>query len=177
MISTMEREGATDALCFQESAEAAAREEVRLLHDITRMENELMHRYLKYVMLFSEHQDLSQRLFKNSINHMRHWDKNSGILIKLGSVIRIENAVKGADGIEKSSSPMPAVYPGEDRLSALETLIPAEEKLIGAYERLLNLLPPGEIRDQAGLHLGLNREHLFTQEWLLRNARSIKGLR
>jgi len=48
-----------------------------LLHEITRMENELMHRYLRYMLLFSEHQDLAQRLFKNSINHMRHWDKNS----------------------------------------------------------------------------------------------------
>lgn len=176
MIRTMEKEEASEARCFEESPEAAAREEVQLLHEITRMENELMHRYLRYVMLFSEHQDLSQRLFKNSIDHMRHWDKNSGLLIKLGSVIRIENATRDEAGVEKSPSPMPSIYPGQDRISALETLIPAEEKLIRAYERLLNLLPPGEIRDQASLHLGLNREHLFTQEWLLKNARKIKGL-
>jgi bacterioferritin (cytochrome b1) len=177
MIRTMKEEGSAEALCFEESPDAAGREDVRLLHDITRLENELMHRYLKYVMLFSEHQDLSQRLFKNSINHMRHWDKNSGILVKLGSVIRIENAAKEADGVEKSMSPMPSFYPGEDRLSALETLVPAEEKLIAAYERLLGLLPPGEIKDQISLQLGLKREHLFTQEWLLKNARKIKGLR
>lgn len=177
MIRTLEEEGAGEARCFEESPAAAAREEVQLLHDITRMENELMHRYLKYVLLFSEHQDLSQRLFKNSINHMRHWDKNSGLLIKLGSVIRIENAVKDEAGVEKSTSPMPSIYPGEDRLSALETLVPAEEKLIQAYEKLLSLLPPGEIKDQVNLQLGLKREHLFTQDWLLRNARKIKGLR
>ncbi len=176
MIRTMEQEGNADAVCFQESQAAAQREEVQLLHDITRMENELMHRYLKYVMLFSEHQDLSQRLFKNSINHMRHWDKNSGLLVKLGSVIRIENAVKDETGVEKSTRPMPASYPGEDRLSALETLLPAEEKLIAAYEKLLGLVPPGEIKDQLSLQLGLKREHLFTQEWLLKNARKIKGL-
>lgn len=177
MIWTLEEEGAGEARCFEESPAAAAREEVQLLHDITRMENELMHRYLKYVLLFSDHQDLSQRLFKNSINHMRHWDKNSGLLIKLGSVIRIENAVKDEAGVEKSISPMPSIYPGEDRLSALETLVPAEEKLIQAYEKLLSLLPPGEIKDQVNLQLGLKREHLFTQDWLLRNARKIKGLR
>jgi len=177
MIRTMEEEGLAEALCFKESPDTAAREDVRLLHEITRLENELMHRYLKYVMLFSEHQDLSHRLFKNSINHMRHWDKNSGILVKLGSVIRIENAVRDAAGVEKSVSPMPSFYPGEDRLSALETLIPAEEKLIAAYERLLGRLPPGEIKDQVSLQLGLKREHLFTQEWLLKNARKIKGLR
>ncbi len=176
MIGTMKKEGSADALCFEESPASAARADVQLLHEITRLENELMHRYLKYVMLFSEHQDLSQRLFKNSINHMRHWDKNSGILVKLGSVIRIENAVKDAGGVEKSTSPMPSLYPGEDRLSALETLIPAEEKLIATYERLLRLLPPGEIKDQISLQLGLKREHLFTQEWLLVNARKIKGL-
>ncbi len=176
MIRTMEKEGASEARCFEESPEAAAREEVQLLHDIMRMENELMHRYLRYVILFSEHQDLSQRLFKNSIDHMRHWDKNSGLLIKLGSVIRIENAVRDEAGAEKSTSPMPSVYPGHDRISALETLIPAERELISAYEKLLRLLPPGEIRDQVNLHLGLNKEHLFTQEWLLKNARKIKGL-
>lgn len=176
MIQTLMKEGASEALGYVESPEAASREEVLLLHEITQMENELMHRYLKYVMLFSEHQDLSQRLFKNSIDHMRHWDKNSGILIKLGSVIRIENAVRDEAGVEKSTSLMPSSYPSESRLSALETLLPAEEKLIQAYERLIRLIPPGEIRDQLNLHLGLNREHLFTQEWLLANAKKIKGL-
>ncbi|MEW5902195.1 MAG: hypothetical protein AB1715_12095 [Acidobacteriota bacterium] len=176
MIETMEAEGSAEALCFKESPEAACREEVRLLHEITRLENELMHRYLRYVMLFGEHQDLSQRLFKNSIDHMRHWDKNAGLLVKLGSVIQIENTVRGADGREVSQSPMPSLYAGEDRLSALQALIPAEERLIAKYKKLLGLIPAGEIRDQLSLQLGLKREHLLTQEWLLRNAGRIKGL-
>jgi len=177
MIEVMENTGAAGALCFKETAEAARRPEVALLHEITQLENELMHRYLRYVFLFSDHQDLSQRLFKNSINHMRHWDKNSGLLIKLGSVIRIENAVVGEEGKETSHHPMPVVYEGRDRLSALETLIPAEERLITKYEKLIPLVPAGEIRDQLSLQLGLKREHLFTQEWLLANARRIEGLR
>jgi len=176
MIETIQNSGAADALCFKESTEAAAMPEVRLLHEITRLENELMHRYLRYVFLFSGHQDLSQRLFKNSINHMRHWDKNSGILVKLGSVIRIENASLEPDGKEISRSPMPSLYEGEDRLSALQTLIPAEESLIAKYEKLIPLVPAGEVRDQLSLQLGLKREHLFTQEWLLTNARRIRGL-
>ncbi|MFZ2054300.1 MAG: ferritin-like domain-containing protein [Candidatus Aminicenantales bacterium] len=176
MIRTMEQEGAAETLCFQENTEAAAKPEVRLLHEITRMENELMHRYLRFVFLFSEHQDLSQRLFKNSINHMRHWDKNSGILVKLGSVIRIENSVREPDGKEISRSPMPSLYSGRGRLSALHSLIPAEEELITKYEKLVPLIPEGEIRNQLSLQLGLKREHLFTQEWLLKNAGRIKGL-
>lgn len=175
MIETMENSGA-DVICFKESAAAAALPEVRLLHEITRLENELMHRYLRYVLLFSGHQDLSQRLFKNSINHMRHWDKNSGILVKLGSVIQIENASVEPDGKEISRSPMPSLCEGEDRLSALQALIPAEENLIAKYEKLIPLVPAGEIRDQLSLQLGLKREHLFTQGWLLTNARRIKGL-
>ena len=176
MIEAMEKEGSAEALCFQESPEAAERPEVQLLHEITQLENELMHRYLRFVLLFSDHQDLSQRLFKNSINHMRHWDKNAGILIKLGSVIRIENAVRDAEGKEVSRNPMPTQYPGEDRLTSLETLVPVEETLIAKYERLLSLVQDGEIRNQLNLQLGLKREHLFTQEWLLANARKIKGL-
>jgi len=176
MIRTMEQDGAADALCFQESPEAASKPEVQLLHEITRMENELMHRYLRYVFLFSDHQDLTQRLFKNSINHMRHWDKNSGLLARLGSVIRIENARRDADGIEVSQNPMPSLYSGHDRLSALQALIPAEQDLIAKYEKLLAIMPPGESRDQLGLQLGLKREHLFTQEWLLKNADRVKGL-
>jgi hypothetical protein len=176
MIRTMEQEGAAEALCFKESAEAAAKPETQLLHEITRLENELMHRYLRFVLLFSEHQDLSQRLFKNSINHMRHWDKNSGILVKMGSVIQIENSVREPDGQEVSRNPMPSLYSGRDRLSALQSLIPAEEELIGKYEKLVPLIPEGEIRNQLSLQLGLKREHLFTQEWLLKNAGRIKGL-
>jgi bacterioferritin (cytochrome b1) len=176
MIKTMEKEGNTEALCFQESRAGAQKQEVQLLHEITRLENELMHRYLKYVILFSEHQDLSQRLYKNSINHMRHWDKNSGLLVKLGSVIQVENAVREKDGKERSLKPMPSLYSGEDRLSALESLIPAEENLIAKYEKLVALVPAGEIKDELNLHLGLKREHLFTQEWLLKNARKIEGL-
>ncbi|MDH4258003.1 MAG: hypothetical protein OEV50_04255 [Candidatus Aminicenantes bacterium] len=176
MMEAIKKEGAEEALCFQSSPENADKEEVQLLHEITRLENELMHRYLRYVMLFSEHQDLSQRLFKNSIDHMRHWDKNSGLLIKMNDVIQIENAEKDAKGVERSRSPMPDVYPGNNRLSALETLLPAEETLIARYEKLLALVPDGEIKDQLNIHLALNREHLFTQEWLLKNARKIKGI-
>lgn len=176
MIEAMKKEGAENTLCFQPDPEKAGREEVLLLHKIMHLENELLHRYLKYVILFSEHQDLNQRLFKNSIDHMRHWDKNSGILIKMGDVVQIENAEKNAEGVEKSLKPMPDLYPGTNRLSALETLIPAEETLIAQYEKLITLVPEGDIQDQLKLHLALNREHVFTQEWLLQNARKIKGL-
>lgn len=176
MMDAIRAEGAEDALCYQSDPANAQKQEVQLLHAIMQAENEMMHRYLKYVILFSEHQDLSQRLFKNSIDHMRNWDKNSGILIKMGDVIRIENAEKGADGVERSVSPMPPSFPGEDRLSALETLIPAEKDLVAKYDKLLSLVPDGEIKDQLQIHRGLDREHVFTQEWLLKNARKIKGL-
>jgi len=177
MMEAMKKEGAEDALCFQPNPENENKEEVQLLHEITRNENELMHRYLKYVLLFGEHQDLSQRLFKNAIDHMRHWDKNSGILIKMGDVIQIENAEKDSNGVERSRSPMPSLYAGEDRLTALETLIPAEEALLAQYEKLISLVPEGEIKDQLQLHMALKREHLFTQEWLLKNTQKIKGLK
>jgi len=176
MIRVIEREGGAETTAFRETPEAAARPEVELLHRITGMENELMHRYLRYTLLFSEHQDLSQRLFKNSIDHMRHWDKNAGLLVRLGSVIRIENARREADGREVSLSPMPALYSGQDRMSALPGLIPAEQELIAEYEKLLVLMPEGDDRSQLLLQLGLKREHLFTQEWLLKNAGRIKGL-
>jgi bacterioferritin (cytochrome b1) len=177
MMEAMKKEGVEDALCFQPNPENENKEEVQLLHEITRNENELMHRYLKYVLLFGEHQDLSQRLFKNTIDHMRHWDKNSGILIKMGDVIQIENAEKDSGGVERSRGAMPSLYAGEDRLTALETLIPAEEALLAKYEKLISLVPEGEIKDQLQLHMALNREHLFTQEWLLKNAQKIKGLK
>jgi hypothetical protein len=177
MIEAMKKAGAEEALCYKSNPENARKEEVKLLHEITRLENELMHRYLKYIFLFSDHQDLSQRLFKNSIDHMRHWDKTSGLLIKMGDVLKIEKADKDSQGIEISLSPMPSSYPGEDRIAALETLVPAEKALIAKYEKAISLLPDGEIKDQLKLHLALEREHLFTQEWLLRNARKIKGLR
>jgi hypothetical protein len=176
MIETMRRQGAEDALCFQPHPGNASKKEVRLLQEIARLENELMHRYLKYVLLFGEHQDLSQRLFKNSINHMRNWDKLSGLLVKLGDVIQIENAERDPDGRERSLNTMPAVYPGVSRLEALGTLVPAEEILIAAYEKAIALFPDGEIKDQLKIHLALCREHLFTQEWLLKNAQKIKGL-
>jgi bacterioferritin (cytochrome b1) len=176
MIETLEKDGQAGALCFQADPAVDRREDAALLHEIMRQENELMHRYLKYVILFSGHQDLSQRLFKNSINHMRHWDKNAGLLIKMGSVIRIENAERAASGEEKSLRPMPVSYPGRSRLSALKTLVPAEQNLIAQYEQLLAMVPDGEIKDELRLHLALKREHLFTQEWLLTDARMIKGL-
>ena len=116
------------------------------------------------------------KLYKNAIDHMKHWDKNSGILIKMGDVIHIENAETDAEGVEKSQRPMPDSYPGEDRISALETLVPAEESLIAKYEKLIPMIPDGEIHDQLQLHLALDREHLFTQNWLLTNAKKIKGL-
>ncbi len=176
MIETLEKHGHAQELCIQADPEVDRRDEAALLHEIMRLENELMHRYLKYVILFSDHQDLSQRLFKNSINHMRHWDKNAGLLVKMGSVIRIENAEKQASGEEKSVCPMPVSYPGRGRLPALKTLVPAEQNLMAKYEQLAAMVPEGEIRDELKLHLALKREHVFTQEWLLQNARRIKGL-
>ena len=107
---------------------------------------------------------------------MRHWDKNSGILIKLGDVVRIENAEKDSEGAEKSTQPMPDIYPGENRLTALETMIPTEEKLVQKYEKLISMMPEGEIQEQLKKHLAQNHEHVFTQQWLLTNAQKIKGL-
>ena len=49
------------------------------------------------------------------------WVKAEKAGLKMGDVIQIENAEKNEEGVEQSISPMPAVYPGEDRLSALET--------------------------------------------------------
>ena len=129
MMEAMNAAGQEEALCYQTSSDAADKEEVQLLHNIMVDENELLHRYLYHTIMFSEHQDLSQRLFKNSIDHMRHWDKNSGILIKMGDVVRIENAERNSEGEEKSAQPMPDIYPGDNRLSALEAMIPPEERL------------------------------------------------
>lgn len=176
MMEAMRKEGTEEALCTQTHPGASAKQEIQVLHTIMRMENELMHRYLKYVILFAEHQDLSQRLFKNSIDHMRHWDKNSGALIKMGDVVRIENAAKDDKGVEKSTEPMPPSYPGEDRLSALETLVPLEEDLIAEYDKLIARLPDGEVKDQLKVQQALDREHVFTDGWLLKNAQTIKGL-
>jgi bacterioferritin (cytochrome b1) len=176
MIAAMQAAGAGGAAIFRPRPANDDREDVRLILEIARLENELMHRYLKYVFLFSDHQDLGQRLFKNSIDHMRHWDKLSGILVRLGDVVRIENAVTDAKGVERSRAPMPADYPGTNRLTALEGLVPAEELLIAKYEHLLTLVPDGEIKDQLKIHLASKREHLFTQEKLLENARKIPGL-
>ncbi len=176
MIAAMAAAGAGGALIYRPDPGNDAREDVRLILEIARLENELMHRYLKYVFLFSDHQDLGQRLFKNSIDHMRHWDKLSGILVRLGDVVRIENAVVDEAGVERSRAPIPADYPGTNRLTALEGLVPAEALLIAKYEHLLALVPDGEIKDQLALHLASKREHLFTQEKLLENARRIPGL-
>jgi bacterioferritin (cytochrome b1) len=176
MMEAMKKAGQEEELCFSPHPESSKKEEVQLLHEIMRDENALMHRYLKYVIQFSGHQDLSQRLFKNSIDHMRHWDKNAGILIKWGDVIRIENAETDAQGMERSVNPMPSEYEGEDRMSSLETLIPAEEALLAKYKKIISMLPDGEIKEQLKLHQGLDREHLFTQKWLLENAKKIKGL-
>jgi len=176
MMEAMKAEGQEEALCYQTNPDVSVKEEVALLHDIMVDENELLHRYLYHTIMFSEHQDLSQRLFKNSIDHMRHWDKNSGILIKMGDVVKIENAERDSEGTEKSTLFMPDVYPGDNRLSALETMIPTEEKLIQKYERLIAMIPEGEIRAQLQMHLSQNHEHVFTQQWLLTNAQKIAGL-
>jgi bacterioferritin (cytochrome b1) len=176
MIASLEESGNAEAPCLRPSPERAGRADLGLLHGISRRENELMHRYLKYVMMFGEHQDLSQRLFKNAINHMRHWDKTSGVLIKLGDVIAIENAVTDADGVERSRTPMPVDYPGTDRRSALEGLLPAEKDLVAKYEEAVAAVPRGDARDQLMLQLALTREHVFTQDKLLANARRIKGI-
>lgn len=164
------------AACFAPHPGREGREDLRLLHEICRLENEAMHRDLRYVILFNEHQDLSQRLFKNSVNHMRHWDKLSGVLVKLGDVVAIENATTDAAGVERSRRPMPETYPGTDRLSALETLPGLERGLAAKYEAALALDFPMEIEAQLKLHLALTREHVYTQDKLLANARRIQGL-
>ena len=176
MIEALEASPDAEALCFRAHPERDRRDDLKLLHGICRLENELTHRYLKYVMLFSEHQDLHQRLFKNSVNHMRHWDKLAGILVKLGDVIAIENAETGPGGVERSLRPMPAEYPGTDRISALESLLPSEELLVAEYERAAAMALPEDILAQIKIHLALTREHVFTQGQLLANARRIKGL-
>jgi hypothetical protein len=176
MIEALDTTGNAEAPSLKASPERDSREDLRRLHAICRKENELTHRYLKYVMMFGEHQDLSQRLFKNAINHMRHWDKTSGLLVKLGDVVAIENAVTDARGIERSTRPMPVEYPGATRLSALESLLPAEKDIVAEYEQVVAVVPPGDIQDQLRLQLALTREHVFTQEKLLENARRIKGI-
>jgi hypothetical protein len=175
MIAAIES-GGTAAACFAPHPGRADRKDLQALHALCRLENEAMHRYLRYVMMFNDHQDLGQRLFKNSVNHMRHWDKLSGILVKLGDVVAIENAVTDAAGIERSRQPMPVAYPGDGRLSALETLPGLENEIRLAYESALELGFPEDIRAQLRLHLALTREHAFTQDKLLGNARRIKGL-
>ena len=71
---------------------------------------------------------------------------------------------------------MPVEYPGAGRLSALETLPGLEREIAGRYEAVLGLGLPAEIQAQLKLHLALTREHIFTQDKLLENARRIKGL-
>ena len=176
MIETLEAAGHAEAAGLPPNPERGVRNDLRRLHAICRAENELMHRDLEYVMRFSGHEDLSQRLFKNAVNHMRHWDKTSGLLIKLGDVVAIENAVTDAQGVERSALPMPVEYPGTGRLSALESLVPAERHLVSMYEEAVAAVPAGDLRDQLRLQLALTREHVYTQEKLLENARRIKGL-
>lgn len=176
MIAAIEAAGEAGAACFRAHPDRESREDLRLLHDLGRLENEAMHRYLKHVILFNGHQDLSQRLFKNSVDHMRHWDKLSGLLVRLGDVVAIENAVTDAAGVERSRRPMPVSYPGTGRLSALETLPGLERDLAAKYEEVLAFDLPGEIKAQLRLHLALTREHVFTQDKLLANARRIRGL-
>jgi bacterioferritin (cytochrome b1) len=176
MIAAIEDSGEAEALGFRPHPDRDRREDLTLLHGLCRIENEATHRYLRYVMMFSEHQDLGQRLFKNSVNHMRHWDKLSGLLVKLGDVVALENATTDAAGVERSLAPMPAVYPGTDRLSALESLPGLEREIVSRYEAVLALDLPEEVRAQLRLHLALTREHVFTQDKLLANAKRIRGL-
>jgi bacterioferritin (cytochrome b1) len=175
MIAALEAGGA-EAVTIAAHPDRDRREDLQFLHAIARLENEATHRYLKYVMMFNAHQDLGQRLFKNSINHMRHWDKLAGLLVKLGDVVAIENAETDENGVERSRRPMPLAYPGQDRLSALETLPGLERGLAARYEEALALDLTEDVRAQLKLHLALTREHLFTQDKLLANARRIKGL-
>jgi len=177
MIDTMTGRGEGEAGIIRPDPAAEDKEEVRLLHDLIQKENDLVHRYLYFVFLFGDHQDLGARLFKNSIDHMRHWDKNSGLLIRLGSLIRIENAEKRPDGSERSVKPMPDAFPREDRRTALDTLLAAEERLIALYEKAVSLAPSAEVRDQLTFHLSQNREHRLTQDRLRANALRIKGLK
>jgi bacterioferritin (cytochrome b1) len=177
MIAALESAGHGDACLAAADPAIEAREDVRLIHEIMAAENELMHRYLRAVMMFSEHQDLAQRLFKNSIDHMRHWDKNAGLLIKLGTVMRIENAEHGPDGGELTRKPMPTAYPGRDRRSVLKTLLPAERAILALYERLEALGLDEDVRGQVRVQMALKREHLFTQECLLANALSLPNLK
>jgi len=177
MIKTIQDQGWENEERYQGIPKNKTTAELEHLHEITRLENELMHQYLKYVFLFSGHQDLTQRLLKNSIDHMRHWDKNSGFLIKMGDVIRIENAEKDKNGVEISRSPVPGDFPGKHRLDALKQLLPKEKALVDNYKKLISRIPEGEIRTQLEVHLALNQEHIFTQKWLLENASKISGLK
>ncbi|HOE14283.1 MAG TPA: hypothetical protein PLX40_05195 [Candidatus Saccharicenans sp.] len=174
MIKMMEKEGLAGELIFQPSPEAGSREDLRILHELTRLENSMMHEYLYYVLLFSEHQDLGQRLFKNSINHMRHWDKLSGLLVRLGDVIRLENVQPAENGGEQSLMPMPYVYPGKTRVEALDSTLRGEKQLIEKYKLAIDLVPGEEIKAQLKAQLALTREHLYTQESLLANTKKTK---
>ena len=174
MIKMMEKEGLAGELIFQPSPEAGSREDLKILHELTRLENSMMHEYLYYVLLFSDHQDLGQRLFKNSINHMRHWDKLSGLLVKLGDVIRLENVQPAENGGEQSLMPMPYVYPGKTRVEALDSTLRGEKQLIEKYKLAIDLVPGEEIKAQLKAQLALTREHLYTQESLLANTKKTK---
>lgn len=174
MIKMMEKEGLAGELIFQPSPEAGSREDLKILHELTRLENSMMHEYLYYVLLFSEHQDLGQRLFKNSINHMRHWDKLSGLLVRLGDVIRLENVQPAENGGEQSLMPMPYVYPGKTRVEALDSTLRGEKQLIEKYKLAIDLVPGEEIKAQLKAQLALTREHLYTQESLLANTKKTK---
>jgi len=174
MIKMMEKEGLAGELIFQPSPEAGSREDLKILHELTRLENSMMHEYLYYVFLFSDHQDLGQRLFKNSINHMRHWDKLSGLLVRLGDVIRLENVQPAENGGEQSLMPMPYVYPGKTRVEALDSTLRGEKQLIEKYKLAIDLVPGEEIKAQLKAQLALTREHLYTQESLLANTKKTK---
>ncbi|MDD8020069.1 MAG: ferritin-like domain-containing protein [Acidobacteriota bacterium] len=170
MINMMEKEGLAGDLIFQPDPETSGRKDLDILHELCQLENLMMHEYLYYVLLFSEHQDLGQRLFKNAINHMRHWDKLSGLLVKKGDVIRLENVQPAENGGEQSSVPMPYIYPGKTRLEALKSTLQGEKQLMEKYQRATDLIPEEEAKTQLKAQLALTREHLYTQQSLLGNV-------
>lgn len=64
------------------------------------------------------------------------------------SFTRLENPEPAENGGEQSRLPMPYVYPGSNRVEALESTLRGEKQLIEKYELAVNLVPEGEIRNQ-----------------------------
>ena len=105
---------------------------------------------------------------------MRHWDKNAGLLVKLGSVLQIENAGDGPRRGGGQPEPHAAVHSGENRTRPSNRCSRGEEAHRASTRALIAWLP-GRGQGQLNSQLALKREHLFTQEWLLKNARRIRA--